>query len=70
MVKVCVLGRNVTRVPVLPSDAPTSFKGASATPWAKRMKCSLPPRQMLKSKRDDSAFTTETPTPCKPPETL
>ena len=69
MVKVLVEGTKVTRVPVLVAG-PTSASGASGTPWAKRMKCSLPSRQMVRSSLDDNAFTTETPTPCRPPDTL
>src|SRR5258708_4884926 len=79
LVKVRVLGRKVISVPVLraplPSPgrcgaSPTSASGDSGSPSRKRMKCSLPPRQTRKSSREDSAFTTETPTPCKPPATL
>ena len=40
------------------------------TPLRKRTKCSLPSRQILSSSTVDSALTTETPTPCRPPETL
>ena len=49
--------------------APTA-SGASGTPSRKRMKCSVPSRQMRRSSRSESALTTETPTPCSPPETL
>ena len=34
------------------------------------MKCSLPSRQMVSLSQLDSALTTETPTPCRPPDTL
>ena len=32
--------------------------------------CILPSRQILSFSQSDSAFTTDTPTPCRPPETL
>ena len=35
-----------------------------------RSKCSCPSRQMRSFSQVDSALTTETPTPCRPPETL
>jgi hypothetical protein len=64
-------GRKVTRVPFLPSGrGPTTFSGASASPWRKRIQCSSPSRQMVSSSHSDSAFTTDTPTPCRPPDTL
>ena len=62
-------GRNVTSVPVL-SEAAPFFNGASATPSLKRMVHSDPCRQTRRSRNCESALTTETPTPCKPPETL
>ena len=34
------------------------------------MKCVLPSRQMRSFSHSESAFTTDTPTPCRPPETL
>ncbi len=70
MVKVAGLGVKVTRVPFLPGASPATLSGASGTPSAKAMKCSLPPRQTVSSSRVESAFTTDTPTPCRPPETL
>ncbi len=70
MVKVAVDGTKEMRVPVLPPASPTAFSGASGTPWAKRMKYSLPARQMVISSLEESAFTTDTPTPCRPPDTL
>ena len=36
----------------------------------KLMKCSLPSRKMVSLSLVESALTTETPTPCRPPETL
>ena len=55
---------------LLARSVATSLSGASGTPSAKTMKCSLPLRQMVSSSRVESAFTTDTPTPCRPPETL
>jgi hypothetical protein len=62
--------RNVTSVPVLPSEGPVSRKGASATPSVNDISNALPARQTRSFSQVDSAFTTETPTPCRPPETL
>jgi hypothetical protein len=70
LVKVSGDAVNVTSVPVLPSEGPTTCSGPSDTPCANATVCSLPARQMRSSKRVDSALTTETPTPCRPPETL
>ena len=70
MVKVSVEGRKLTSVPRLPPASPTTFSGATATPSWNSMKCSLPSRQMVSFSQVDSAFTTDTPTPCRPPETL
>ncbi len=70
MVKVLGDGKKVTSVPRLPFESPTTFSGATATPSANSMKCSLPSRQIVSLSQLDSALTTETPTPCKPPDTL
>ncbi len=70
MVKVAVLGTKVMRVPVLPTASPTILSGFTGTPSAKLMKCSLPSRQMVRSSLEESALTTDTPTPCSPPDTL
>ena len=70
MVKVFFDGRNVTSVPRLSCAAPTTASGATASPSRNSMKCSLPSRQMVSLSQADSALTTETPTPCRPPDTL
>jgi hypothetical protein len=71
MVKVSSDGVKVTSVPVLfLSHVPTAFSGASGTPCLKRMNHSCPLRQTRRSRIFESALTTETPTPCSPPETL
>ena len=68
-------GVNVTSVPrfSLPSSVgagPTIFRGATASPPANSTRCSSPSRQTRSTSRVDNALTTETPTPCRPPETL
>ena len=70
MVKVLGEGRKVTSVPLLLFALPTGLSGATATPSRNSMKYSLPSRQMVSLSQLDSAFTTETPTPCRPPDTL
>ena len=70
LVKVLSEGVKLISVPVRPPDSPTSASGASGSPPLKRIENSLPSRQMRMSRVSESAFTTETPTPCKPPETL
>ena len=45
-------------------------KGLIAFPFANSIKYSLPSLNIVNSNFSDKAFTTETPTPCKPPETL
>src|SRR6478672_11654353 len=67
---VSTLGRNETSVPRSPWPSPTTPSGATATPSRNSMKCSLPCRQMRHLSQLESALTTETPTPCSPPETL
>ena len=51
-----------------PRRRPTAARRAS--PSRNSMECSLPSRQIVSLSQVDSAFTTETPTPCRPPETL
>ena len=70
MEKVLSDGRKVTSVPVRPSLSATAASGSSGSPSAKRMKCALPPRKMRSSSHSERALTTETPTPCSPPDTL
>ena len=49
---------------------PTTASGATTSPLAKSTTCSRPSRQMRSFSKTESALTTETPTPCRPPETL
>ena len=51
------------------ANAPT-IRDATVSPWANSMKCSLSSRQMRQRSHVESALTTDTPTPCRPPETL
>ena len=57
-------------LPGLFLTGPTTASGASASPSRNSMKCSLPSRQIVSLSQVESALTTETPTPCRPPETL
>ena len=61
--------RKCTSVPRR-SVSPVTFSGSTATPSWNSMKCALPLRQMRSFSHTESAFTTDTPTPCRPPETL
>ena len=70
LLKVAGDGRKVISVPVRSAASPTVASGPVASPSSKRIACSLPDRQMRSSSHSDSALTTETPTPCSPPETL
>ena len=63
-------GFEVTWLPVGPSHVVSCASGASATPSLNRIDHSPPSRQMRRSSLLESAFTTDTPTPCRPPETL
>ncbi len=60
------------------SDVPVSFAGTPltffsfcvTTPSSNTMRCSAPSRLMSTSSLSASAFVTDTPTPCSPPENL
>ena len=62
-------GKNVIFVPC-DFDFPTNFKGFFASPLANSIKYFFPSRFISNSNFSDKALTTETPTPCNPPETL
>ena len=49
---------------------PTSRSFSAVLPWSKEMSYCTPSLNTLTSTREDSAFTTDTPTPCRPPDTL
>src|SRR3984893_18179503 len=64
-------GQKRTVVPVLRAPTvPTMDSFESILPSLKLMLYSLPPRLILQSRCLESALTTETPTPCRPPENL
>ena len=68
-VKVLELGLKRTVVPVR-SVSPTAASGACGSPW--RYSCCQMRAVAVDGQHEmsDSALTTDTPTPCKPPETL
>lgn len=62
-----------TVVPLLGPEAASSSVttiSLAAAPRLNRIVCSLPDRRTATSRCEERAFTTETPTPCKPAETL
>ena len=67
--KISSLGQNRVVVPVS-SVASCLSSSPSGTPKAKAWVQRKPSRLMSTSTRRLSALTTETPTPCRPPETL
>ena len=67
--KISLEGRNVICVPVS-FDFPISFNGFFASPLLNSTKYFFPSLLISKSNFSDRALTTETPTPCNPPETL
>ena len=68
-VKISGSGQKVVLVPV-PFALPISWSLVAVLPWSKSMAYSLPSRLTHTSTRVESAFTTDTPTPCRPPDTL
>ncbi len=67
--KISGSGQNVIFVPVF-FDVPVEAIGATGTPRAYACCQTLPSRRISASSRSERAFTTETPTPWSPPETL
>ena len=67
--KISVDGKKVICVPVS-FVFPIIFKGAFAEPSSNSIKCLFPSLLIINFNFLDKALTTETPTPCKPPETL
>ncbi len=64
-------GQKRTVVPVLAlPTSPTTSSFDFTLPLANEMLYSLPPRRTQHSRFFESAFTTDTPTPCRPPENL
>ena len=62
-------GKNVICVPVS-LDFPIALSGDLVLPLLNSIKYLLPSLSISNFNFSDNAFTTETPTPCKPPETL
>ena len=65
-------GQKVTVVPVRPRGAgPVTLSGPVGTPPSvNSIVWCLPSRSTSRTRRVDRALTTDTPTPCRPPETL
>jgi len=68
-VKISVSGLNHTVVPV-PFALPTISSRFLVSPRSNAMWWRFPSRSTHTSSCSESAFTTDTPTPCSPPETL
>ena len=62
-------GKNVICVPVS-FDFPITLRGAFEAPSLNSIKYLFPSLSISNFNFSDNAFTTETPTPCKPPDTL
>ena len=67
--KISGSGTKRTLVPVF-LLLPIAWIGASGLPRRKVWNQTWPSRLISSSSSAESAFTTETPTPCRPPETL
>jgi hypothetical protein len=67
--KMSAEAQKVIVVPVSSVGAPLA-SGACGTPTRYDWVQTWPSRWISTSSRDDRALTTETPTPCNPPETL
>ena len=67
--KISFDGKNTILVPVF-FVFPISFKGFKEFPSLKVIEYSLLFLKILRSNFSERALTTDTPTPCKPPETL
>ena len=52
------------------SVVPISFNAPSDSPLLNLIKYFFPSLSIVNSNHSDNALTTETPTPCNPPETL
>ena len=67
--KICFEGKNVILVPFF-FVLPNFLRGLTELPSLNLISYSLPSLKIFKSNFSDNALTTDTPTPCKPPETL
>ena len=70
LVKVAGEAWNLTRVPFAPFGRADDRKRLHRLAHLEAGEMLLPSRQIVSSSQSDSALTTETPTPCRPPETL
>ncbi len=70
--KISESGRKVIVVPTASSLAifPTISMSPVGSPRSNSCRWILPSRRTSATSRSESALTTETPTPCRPPETL
>ncbi|MNT88281.1 hypothetical protein D3C72_2288190 [compost metagenome] len=60
----------MTRMGETSKPSTTSIRLFCTKPREKSISCTLPSRRTVSFSQMDSAFTQDTPTPCKPPETL
>ena len=67
--KISFEGKKVIFVPFF-FVLPTIFKGFNEFPSLNFISYSFPSLKIRNSSFSDNAFTTDTPTPCNPPETL
>ena len=67
--KISLDGRKVICVPVC-FDFPITFNGDFDSPFSNSIKYFFPSLFISSCNFSDNAFTTETPTPCNPPDTL
>ncbi len=63
-------GQNVTIVPVRFESAFRTMRPVGFPPFSNAISHLPPSRWISSSSRVESAFTTDTPTPCRPPEIL
>ena len=70
MVNIFFEGKKVTDVPFVFFASPICFNGFIVTPSLNSTRYSLFFLKIFNFKFSDKAFTTETPTPCSPPEIL
>src|SRR5215469_17273285 len=69
-VKIVLSGRKCTLVPVFTLAAPAFFSLLVGSPFEYVCSQVNPSRQISSSSSSLSAFTHDTPTPCRPPDTL
>ena len=67
--KISLEGKKFILVPLF-FVFPIFFNGLTVFPFSNLISYSFPSLKIFSLSSLDNAFTTETPTPCKPPETL